>query len=66
MEHLAKKTGMSPFHFHRLFKQATGLTPKAYATAHRAKHVREHLASGQGSVTEAIYAAGVQFEQPLL
>jgi AraC family transcriptional regulator of adaptative response/methylated-DNA-[protein]-cysteine methyltransferase len=54
---LAKAVGRSPSHFHRLFKAATGLTPKDYAAAHRATRVRENLARG-GSVTEAIYDAG--------
>jgi AraC family transcriptional regulator of adaptative response/methylated-DNA-[protein]-cysteine methyltransferase len=54
---LAKAVGRSPSHFHRLFKAATGLTPKDYAAAHRATRVRENLARG-GSVTDAIYDAG--------
>jgi AraC family transcriptional regulator of adaptative response/methylated-DNA-[protein]-cysteine methyltransferase len=29
--------GVSPFHFHRLFKAAVGLTPKNYAVLHRSK-----------------------------
>ena len=33
---LAKKAGLSPYHFHRVFKATTGVTPKAYAAAHRA------------------------------
>jgi AraC family transcriptional regulator of adaptative response/methylated-DNA-[protein]-cysteine methyltransferase len=57
LEELAKAIGLSPGYFHRLFKTATGLTPKNYAAAHRAKLVREGLASGN-SVTEAIYHAG--------
>ena len=28
---LAEQAGMSRFHFHRVFKAATGITPKAYA-----------------------------------
>ena len=32
---LAEQAGFSPFHFHRLFKEATGVTPAAYARAHR-------------------------------
>jgi AraC family transcriptional regulator of adaptative response/methylated-DNA-[protein]-cysteine methyltransferase len=48
---------MSPCHFHRLFKAATGLTPRAWAAAHRAKRVREELAAG-ATVTQAIYGAG--------
>ncbi len=53
---LAAGAGLSPFHFHRVFKAATGVTPKAYAGAHRAARVREALDSG--NVTQAIYAAG--------
>jgi AraC family transcriptional regulator of adaptative response/methylated-DNA-[protein]-cysteine methyltransferase len=54
---LAKGAGMSRFHFHRVFKQVTGVTPKAYAAAHRANRVRDALGQS-GSVTEAIYHAG--------
>ena len=58
LDDLATQAGLSPFHFHRVFKAATGLTPKAYAVAHRAKAVRAGLARGEGSVTEAIFDAG--------
>ena len=54
---LAAVAGMSTGHFHRLFKAATGLTPKAFATAHRASRVRGELDNG-ATVTEAIYGAG--------
>ncbi len=54
---LAGSVGMSPYHFHRVFKAVTGLTPKAYATAHRDSRAKEQLARA-GSVTEAIYDAG--------
>lgn len=54
---LARAAGLSRFHFHRLFKQHTGLTPKAYATAQRAKQVRQTLPK-RATVTEAIYEAG--------
>ncbi|EJL37705.1 O-6-methylguanine DNA methyltransferase [Caulobacter sp. AP07] len=54
---LAEAVGLSTGYFHRLFKAATGLTPKDYVAAHQARSVRETLAQGQ-SVTEAIYAAG--------
>jgi AraC family transcriptional regulator of adaptative response/methylated-DNA-[protein]-cysteine methyltransferase len=54
---LAKSAGMSRYHFHRVFKSVTGLTPKAYAAAHRQKRVREELARAP-TVTEAIYDAG--------
>ncbi|PPC86919.1 MAG: bifunctional DNA-binding transcriptional regulator/O6-methylguanine-DNA methyltransferase Ada [Hyphomicrobium sp.] len=54
---LAAAIEMSPFHFHRIFKTTTGITPKAYATAHRRKVVRDQLSKGQ-SVTEAVYDSG--------
>lgn len=57
LDTLAEAAGMSRFHFHRVFKAATGLTPKAYAAAKRAERVRASLAAG-GAVTEAIYDAG--------
>ena len=58
LANLAASVGMSAFHFHRIFKALTGLTPKAYAAAHRASRARAQLSSLEGSVTEAIYDAG--------
>lgn len=58
LDALAARAGMSPFHFHRIFKAETGLTPKAYATASRARKLREELNAASGTVTEAIYDAG--------
>ena len=57
LEALARSAGLSPHHFHRLFKAVTGVTPRAYAAAHRARRLRDGL-EGAGSVTEAIYDAG--------
>jgi AraC family transcriptional regulator, regulatory protein of adaptative response / methylated-DNA-[protein]-cysteine methyltransferase len=57
LEQLADTVGRSPSYFHRMFKGATGVTPKDYATAHRAAKLRHGLASGS-TVTEAIYDAG--------
>ena len=57
LDTLANTLGMSRFHFHRVFKAATGLTPKAYADALRARRVKEEL-SRRDSVTGAIYGAG--------
>jgi AraC family transcriptional regulator of adaptative response/methylated-DNA-[protein]-cysteine methyltransferase len=54
---LADAVGLSTGYFHRIFKAATGLTPKDYAAAHQAGRVRESLVQGQ-SVTETIYDAG--------
>ncbi|MDK2661388.1 bifunctional DNA-binding transcriptional regulator/O6-methylguanine-DNA methyltransferase Ada [Cupriavidus consociatus] len=57
LHELARAAGVSPYHFHRLFKAATGLTPRTYAAAHRASKLRTQLGSSE-SVTEAIYDAG--------
>lgn len=54
---LAAQAGLSPWHFHRVFKAATGLTPRSYANARRAEKVREQLLQGK-SVTETLYASG--------
>jgi len=57
LDSLAQAVGLSPYHFHRLFKKTTGITPKAYASAYRAQKTR-HLLPESGSVTEALYEAG--------
>lgn len=57
LDALAEAAGMSRFHFHRVFKSVTGVTPKAYADGHRAERVRDELAQ-RATVTEAIYGAG--------
>src|SRR5882757_3650761 len=54
---LAEAVDRSPSYFHRLFKATTGLTPKAYAAAHRASRVRRELQRA-ASITQAIYDAG--------
>lgn len=54
---LASHAGLSPFHFHRVFKSITGITPKSYAAAHHAIRVRAELGRSE-SVTEAIFGAG--------
>lgn len=54
---LAGWVGLSRYHFHRLFKALVGVTPKAYANAHRLNKVRDQLTHA-GSVTGAIYGAG--------
>lgn len=54
---LAAMSGLSPHHFHRLFRRITGVTPHAYAAAHRQSRLQRQLAGGAG-VTAAIYAAG--------
>jgi len=54
---LARAAGLSAWHFHRVFKAATGVTPAGYAAAQRTRRVRERLVTSK-SVTDAIYEAG--------
>ena len=54
---LAASVGLSPYHFHRVFKTITGVTPKAYAAEMRARRAADKLRTA-GTVTEAIYDAG--------
>ncbi len=57
LETLATHAGLSAYHLHRIFKAVTGLTPRAYAAAHRANRVRAEL-DRSSTVTDAIYSAG--------
>ncbi|MER5200855.1 bifunctional transcriptional activator/DNA repair enzyme AdaA [Streptomyces sp. NPDC002755] len=57
LDDLAQSAGYSRFHFHRMFKALTGLTPHTYWTAVRARRVREMLIRAR-TVADAIYEAG--------
>jgi AraC family transcriptional regulator, regulatory protein of adaptative response / methylated-DNA-[protein]-cysteine methyltransferase len=57
LEALAEAAGMSPFHFHRVFRALTGLTPRGYAIAQRDSRVRREL-ERSNTVTQAIYESG--------
>ena len=57
LEALAKRVGLSAYHFHRVFKRATGVTPRAYAAAQRDQRLRADLGQAS-SVTAAIFDAG--------
>ena len=57
LKHLAAAVGMSSSHFHRLFKEIVGVTPKAYATTLRMDRLRSGLTPGS-SITQSIYDAG--------
>lgn len=56
-EDLARRIGLSRFHFHRQFKTMTGMTPQQYGRAQRAGRLRAGLGQGE-SVTRAIMEAG--------
>jgi AraC family transcriptional regulator, regulatory protein of adaptative response / methylated-DNA-[protein]-cysteine methyltransferase len=57
LEDLARAAGVSRFHFHRVFKEIVGVTPRAYAGARRRALVQKELSEAP-SVTAAIYGAG--------
>lgn len=57
LDALALAVAVSPYHFHRMFKSVTGMTPKAWQQAWRARRLRESLSEGE-SVTQAVLAAG--------
>ena len=54
---LSRRVGVSPFHLQRLFKRATGLSPREYQTARRMQQVKHGLRKGD-DVTTALYDAG--------
>lgn len=57
LDALAHEAGLSPFHFHRVFKAVTGVTPKGYGAARRTARIAKRLPMA-ASVTEALYEAG--------
>jgi AraC family transcriptional regulator, regulatory protein of adaptative response / methylated-DNA-[protein]-cysteine methyltransferase len=54
---LAARVGLSTHHFHRVFKDVTGVTPQDYFKARQIAHIGNSLKSN-ASVTTAIYEAG--------
>ncbi len=54
---LAKAAGYSPFHFHRIFVESEGITPRLFVEAQRLKRACELLRHGQ-SMTSAALDAG--------
>src|SRR6266511_3522111 len=54
---LGTAVGLSPFHLQRVFKRATGLSPRQYVAARRTERLKTQLRRG-ASVTEALYGAG--------
>jgi len=57
LDRIAKEAGMSRFHFQRVFKQVTGVTPRAYFSECRKKRVQTELSRSR-TITEAIYDSG--------
>ena len=57
LEALATRSGYSRFHFLRMFKDHTGLTPRSYAEGVRARRLQQSLARGT-RVADAVLDAG--------
>lgn len=55
---VAAHAGLSPFHFQRLFRQWTGITPKRYLATLTASHAKR-LLSGTGSILETAHDVGL-------
>ncbi len=55
---LAEISGLSEFHFSRLFKNTTGLSPYAYVVDARMRAAKERLRTTQDSVLEIALAVG--------
>lgn len=51
---LAGAVGLSPYHFIRVFREQTGLTPHAYLTQVRVRQAQRLIASGETPVQSAI------------
>lgn len=61
LEVLAQRLGLSSWQLHRSFKRVMGLTPKAYAKAHRGKQLRAAMTpESSQSVTDAAYLGGYE------
>jgi AraC family transcriptional regulator len=55
---LAREAHLSPYHFSRAFKAATGLPPHGYLTARRIEHARELLATSEMALGEIALEVG--------
>ena len=60
IERLAALAGLSPFHFIRAFRAATGLTPHQYLRTRRIDRAKELLLTTPMPVTEVCDAVGFQ------
>lgn len=57
LDTLATRSGYSKFHFLRMFRDHTGVTPRSYAEGVRARRLQAALASGE-RVADAVAGAG--------
>lgn len=57
LDELGREAGMSPYHLQRVFKSATGLSPKAFCNAARSERFKQAL-NGASTVLDAALEAG--------
>ena len=58
IETLAKEACLSPFHFARAFKAATGMTPHRYVTERRIEKAKFWISEGRRPLAEIAYLCG--------
>lgn len=58
LDDLAGEACLSPFHFARLFRQATGSAPHRYLTERRIRSAKQMIASGGASLVEVALDTG--------
>lgn len=67
LDDLAASAGLSPFHFHRLFKAHTGVTPRQYALAQRrarlAERLRQDTTVGEAALNSGFASIKAIYEQ---
>jgi AraC-like DNA-binding protein len=57
---IAREAGLSPYHFHRAFRQAFRETPHRYSTRHRLEKARYLLSQRDRSITEVCFECGFE------
>lgn len=58
LEILAEKANLSPYYFHRIFRSATGETPKQYTQRLRLERAAYHLKTRDASILDIALSAG--------
>ena len=66
LNELAGAAGLSPYHFHRIFRKAVGVTPKQYAMELRLQRMRRKVVCKKFCKKRKTMACGVLAEQPHL
>jgi AraC-like DNA-binding protein len=60
LDEVAEHAGVSPFHFCKIFKRATGLTFTDFVNRARVEHAKRLLLKPQARITEVAYGVGFQ------